>query len=162
VPQTLLQRLVAVVMLVASAVLIALIAREVTTTEDVRPAATTKAQAAAAPARPQPRPVTTASSPPVRLAPAKKTTAPPVAALVLTASGGNSWLEVRSASAQGPVLFSGVLPAGESVNAAAKQLWVRFGGASNVTATLNGKPLALRAGTYSALVSRSGLQLVGS
>jgi hypothetical protein len=160
VPQTLLQRLVAVVMLVASAVLIALIAREVTATEDVRSAATTQARAAAEPVAPQPRPVTTASSAPVRPARAK-TTAPPVAALVLTASGGNSWLEVRSASAQGPVLFSGVLPAGESVNAAAKQLWVRFGGASNVTATLNGKPLALRAGTYSALVSRSGLQFAG-
>jgi hypothetical protein len=40
-------------------------------------------------------------------------------------------------------------------------LWASFGAASNLTARLNGKPLHLPPGTYSALVGARGLRPVG-
>ena len=58
------------------------------------------------------------------------------------------------------MLYTGVLTQGSEVDAKAKQLWVRFGGAGNLTAQLNGTPLPLRSGTYNALISTRGLQLV--
>jgi hypothetical protein len=81
---------------------------------------------------------------------------------VLVASGGDSWLSVRTGSIAGKVVYEGILPLGSDVRVTAKQVWVRFGGASNITAELNGKPLELRAGTYNALITPDGLELLGA
>ncbi len=80
--------------------------------------------------------------------------------LLLTAKA-DTWLEVRSGSANGPVLYDGTLAAGSSKRFRAALLWARFGAAGNLSARVGGKPLQLPAGTYSATVDRHGLRQVG-
>jgi hypothetical protein len=70
----------------------------------------------------------------------------------------DTWVEVRAGSADGDVLYSGILPQGNAKRFRSTQVWASFGAASNLTARLNGEPLQLPTGTYSALVSTSGLQ----
>jgi hypothetical protein len=146
-------------MLLVSAALIVLVVRE-TRSDGPETAATTplvtdaQQEAAVTTSAPEPSVTTTASSRP------RPTPSQPLAQLTVIASGGDSWLAVRTDSAQGRVLYEGVLAEGSGINVKAKRLWVRFGGASNLTAELNGKPLTLPAGTYNAFVSSRGLQLV--
>lgn len=83
-----------------------------------------------------------------------------VVTLSLTAVRGDSWMEVRSESATGTVLYVGTLTAGTTKTFQAPALWARFGVAGNVDARLDGQPLQLPAGTYSALFSLSGFQPV--
>jgi hypothetical protein len=73
----------------------------------------------------------------------------------------DTWVEVRSGSADGDVLYSGILPQGSAKRFRSTQLWASFGAASNLTARLNGKSLHLPPGTYSALVGARGLQPLG-
>lgn len=157
-PRSLFQRIVATAMLVSTAALIFLTVRETLIEEprtaEPRPAVTIPEVLAAT------SPATTVESAPQPRRVAKPAPAQPLTRLLLVASGGDAWLDVRAGSASGRVLFAGLLTQGRQVEVKAKQLWVRFGGAANVTARLNGKPLPLRAGTYNALISRSGLRLV--
>lgn len=88
------------------------------------------------------------------------TTEAAVVTLSLTAVPGDSWMEVRSESATGTVLYVGTLTAGTTKTFQAPALWARFGVAGNVDARLDGQPLQLPAGTYSALFSRSGFRPV--
>jgi hypothetical protein len=88
------------------------------------------------------------------------TTEAAVVTLSLTAVRGDSWMEVRSESATGTVLYVGTLTAGTTKTFQALALWARFGVAGNVDARLDGQPLQLRAGTYSGLFSRSGFRSV--
>jgi len=88
------------------------------------------------------------------------TTEAAVVTLSLTAVRGDSWMEVRSESATGTVLYVGTLTAGTTKTFQAPALWARFGVAGNVDARLDGQPLQLRAGTYSGLFSRSGFRSV--
>lgn len=164
-PQTPFERIFAIALLISALVLIFLIVRE-TRRPDEPPAKRSAATVAATVAQvlAATSPATTRSTPPEsvpRPRPAAKP-APkkPLTRLLLVASRGSSWLTVRAGSAQGKVLYTGLLPQGGEVDAKGKQLWVRFGGAGNLTAQLNGKPLRLRSGTYNALISRRGLQLV--
>lgn len=157
-PETLLERILAAAMLISAALLIVLIVRETMRSDEPRAAATVAGVLnATAPATTQATPATSAARP---RAAKKVTPAQPLTRLLLLAAGGDSWLTVRAGSAQGKVLYTGVLTQGSEVDAKAKQLWVRFGGAGNLTAQLNGKPLPLRSGTYNALISTRGLQLV--
>lgn len=55
------------------------------------------------------------------------------------------------------MLFSGTLTQGTTRVFRGERLWVRFGGASNLDARLNGRPLGLRFGTYDTLVTPKGL-----
>jgi hypothetical protein len=115
-------------------------------------------------------PTTTAAAPATTTSPlAATTTAPTTAAttsaaatteLVLTASRGDSWLEVRSGSSTGTILYTGTLTAGSTKTFQAASIWVRFGAASNLDASLNGSTLALPLGTYSALFDSGGFQKV--
>lgn len=73
----------------------------------------------------------------------------------------DTWVEVRSGSAAGNVLYSGILPQGSVKRFRDKRVWVRFGAAANLTARLNGRPLQLPPGTYGALVGARGLQPLG-
>jgi uncharacterized protein DUF4115 len=166
-PQTLLQRIVATVMLIASALLIVLIIRETARTDEPQAvAATAEVLNAVSPATTSATPTipaTTEATAPREVRPRaapKPAPAQPLTRLVLVASGGDSWLDVRSGSAQGKVLYAGTLAQGGKVDVKAKRLWVRFGAASHLTAQLNGKPLPLRLGTYNALISPGGLQFV--
>jgi hypothetical protein len=79
------------------------------------------------------------------------------ARLELTAIA-DTWVEVRSESAHGEVLYSGVLPQGAEERFRRAHLWASFGAAANLTARLNGRPLKLPAGTYTALVGARGLK----
>jgi len=72
----------------------------------------------------------------------------------------DTWVEIRAGSADGDVLYSGILPQGNAKRFTSTQVWASFGAASNLTARLNGEPLQLPTGTYRALVSTSGLELL--
>jgi hypothetical protein len=73
-------------------------------------------------------------------------------------ANADTWVEIRARSAEGNVLYSGILPQGDAKRFRSTQVWASFGAASNLTARLNGNPLRLPPGTYSALVSSKGLQ----
>lgn len=70
----------------------------------------------------------------------------------------DTWVEIRSGSVNGDVLYSGILPQGSAKRFRSTHLWASFGAAANLTARLNGKPLHLPPGTYSALVGARGLK----
>jgi hypothetical protein len=67
--------------------------------------------------------------------------------LRIAAHGTGSWLEVRRSSATGAVLYSAILTDGKTLHFRAPRLWTRFGAASNVTITADGRPVELH-GTY--------------
>ena len=112
------------------------------------------------------RPVTTAAATTgaASQAPPPGTTTPPAPPRIasgvrLTLSATiDAWVEIRSGSADGDVLYSGILPQGSAKRFRSTRLWASFGAASNLTARLNGKPLHLPPGTYSALVGARGLR----
>jgi uncharacterized protein DUF4115 len=169
-PATLFERIVAVLMLGASLTLLVLVLREVREDDGRTPAAAaTASQSNPGPTQSTSPPSSTAeSTDPASTAPRDSTTTQADEGrgqvdtrLLLTATGGDSWIDAREASAQGRVLYAGVLSQGLSVTLRAQRVWVRFGSAANLAAQLNGKPLALRTGTYSALISPSGLQFLG-
>lgn len=84
-------------------------------------------------------------------------------ALTVTATGASTWVEVRAASANGPVLYAGTLSAGarKSFHTAGR-FWARFGGAGNVAVALNGRPLHLPTGTYDALFDSQGFSVAAT
>jgi hypothetical protein len=67
--------------------------------------------------------------------------------LRIAAHGTGSWLEVRRGSATGAVLYSAILTDGGTLHFRAPRLWTRFGAASNLTITADGRPVQLH-GTY--------------
>lgn len=126
-------------------------------------AATTAAArtTALAPVRATPKPPRAPARATPKPARKARTAAPAGVRLQLTATRGDSWLEVRSGSSAGTVLFSGTLARGTTRTFRAGRLWVRFGGASNLDARLNGRPLGLRFGTYDTFVTTKGLAPAG-
>ena len=70
--------------------------------------------------------------------------------LRIAAHGSGSWLEIRRGSATGPVLYSATLTDGQTLQFHAPKLWGRFGAASNLTITVNARPVRLE-GTYEKL-----------
>jgi hypothetical protein len=80
-----------------------------------------------------------------------------IASLTLTAIA-DTWVEIRSGSAGGDVIYSGILRQGTAKRFRSTHLWASFGAAANLTARLNGKPLHLPPGTYSALIGARGLK----
>ncbi len=55
----------------------------------------------------------------------------------------DTWLELRRGSKSGPVIFSGILPAGKHLHVAGPRIWARFAAAGNADVTLDGRRLAL-------------------
>jgi pyruvate/2-oxoglutarate dehydrogenase complex dihydrolipoamide acyltransferase (E2) component len=166
-PETRGERIIFGIGTLAIAALVALIVLEKTTdrfetrhtsaaTEPVTTAAATKEAAAPAPETTTAPETTageaTAAPEPARIASGVR--------LTLSATA-DTWVEIRSGSADGDVLYSGILPRGSAKRFRSTQLWASFGAASNLTARLNGKPLHLPPGTYSALVGARGLRPVG-
>jgi pyruvate/2-oxoglutarate dehydrogenase complex dihydrolipoamide acyltransferase (E2) component len=173
-PETRGERIIFGIGALAIAAIVALIVLETTDRFETRdapaaarpattPAATTEAAA------PAPAPATTA---PVTTTAPETTTGEMTAAsepapraasdvrLRLSATA-DTWVEIRSGSADGDVLYSGILPQGTAKRFRSTQLWASFGAASNLTARLNGKPLHLPPGTYSALVGARDLRRLG-
>ena len=73
----------------------------------------------------------------------------------------DTWVEIRADSPDGDVLYSGILPQGNAKRFRSSRVWASFGAASNVSARLNGNPLQLLPGTYSALITTRGLHTAG-
>jgi transcriptional regulator with XRE-family HTH domain len=59
--------------------------------------------------------------------------------LVVAAVRGDSWVEARSGSARGRLLYRGNLVLGRSIRLSGPRVWVRFGAASNLDLTVNGR-----------------------
>jgi hypothetical protein len=109
------------------------------------------------------------ASPPATTSPrtGETTTTPKPARAAATAvrlklkATADTWVEVRSGSAGGNVLYSGILTQGSVERFRDHRVWVRFGAAANLKARLNGRPLQLPPGTYGALVRARGLEPLG-
>jgi Domain of unknown function (DUF4115) len=84
-----------------------------------------------------------------RKSPAKPGHKPKIAGmtLILTATRGDCWVEVRSGSATGAPLYSGTLASGRSLRFSRPKLWLRLGAASNVDVVVNGRPSSVPPGT---------------
>jgi cytoskeleton protein RodZ len=64
------------------------------------------------------------------------------ARLVLTADGGDCWMQVRARSASGELLYEGTLQQGQAQRFAKwKRLWVQLGAPAYLNAKLNGNPV---------------------
>jgi hypothetical protein len=153
-PDTRVERIIFGIGALAIAALVALIVLQTTDrfdTRDTRAAAqpVTTAAATTGAASQAPPPATTTPPEPPRIASGVR--------LTLSATL-DAWVEIRSGSADGNVLYSGILPQGSAKRFRSTRLWASFGAASNLTARLNGKPLHLPPGTYSALVGARGLR----
>jgi hypothetical protein len=70
---------------------------------------------------------------------AKPKRASPPTRLAVAAVRGDSWVEARSGSADGALLYRGNLQHGRSIRVAARRVWLRLGAASNLDLTLNGR-----------------------
>jgi hypothetical protein len=173
-PETRGERFIFGIGAVAIAALVALIVLQTTdrfetrdtpaAAQPVATAATTTEAAAQTPASATTAPVTTtapeATTGDTTAAPEQAPRATSGVRLWLGATA-DTWVEIRSGSADGDVLYSGILPQGSAKRFRGTQLWASFGAASNLTARLNGKQLHLPPGTYSALVGAHGLQPPG-
>jgi hypothetical protein len=84
----------------------------------------------------------------------------PAVRLVVNASRGDSWIVVRNGSATGELLFQETLVRGRSLRATGRVLWLRVGAGGNLDVRVNGRLMTLQAGTFNALLTQSGLQLV--
>lgn len=117
-----------------------------------------------------PKPATTAArAAPTPTAPLQKPTSKPATAraattrakpleLQLTATRGPSWVEARENTADGALLYSGIVQQGTSLTVAADRIWVRFGSVGNLDLRLNGTPVRpTHSGTIDAVVTRTGL-----
>jgi cytoskeletal protein RodZ len=68
-----------------------------------------------------------------------------------------SYLEVRTSSATGATLYSGLLvPGATRAFTVPNQAWVRIGNPRLITVTLDGQPLAIQGGTGEFLITRDG------
>lgn len=169
-PETRVERTIFVLGLIATAALLAFIGLTLKNRHSHHASAATAATTAAAPATPAAAPAITDSATVTTAPPATTTTSAAVASpahvvqgtiLTLTATRGDSWLEVRAGSAKGRVLYAQTLTAGTTKRFRGRRLWVRFGAASNLDARLGRAPLHLPVGTYSALVTARGLGPLG-
>jgi hypothetical protein len=99
-------------------------------------------------AQPKPAPVAAAKPKPARHS-----------TFAFTASRGDAWLHVRTASFDGSVLYEGKLMQGESIRLRARRLWIRFGAASHLDLSIDGKRVPLPAfGTYDAFAGPRGVR----
>jgi len=158
-PETRSERIIFGIATLAIAVLVALIVLEMTTDRFKRhpaPAAVPPMMTATAATETAAPPSTPTQG---ETGPARERTRASATGVRLTLrANADTWVDVRAGSADGDVLYAGILPEGTVKRFRDARIWVRFGAASNLTARLNGMPLLLPPGTYSALVRARGLQ----
>jgi Domain of unknown function (DUF4115) len=157
-PETLTERLAALVALVAAVGLV-FVAIAQRSDRSAVPAAA-PAQVDAAPetgAEPASVPAVPVAATPSEPEPAAE---PPVdASLVVSAVRGECWISVRAGSVEGKVLYEGILEQGRTERFAAPRLWMRLGAAANLDLTLNGKKVpALAAGTVDVVATPAGVR----
>lgn len=80
-----------------------------------------------------------------------------VSRLRIVGSGAGSWVELRSGSHSGRLLFSGRVGDGGVVVFATPRIWGRFGAAGNLQVRLNGRPVKL-SGTVDVLFTPRGVR----
>lgn len=122
------------------------------------PAPATQVAPTLAPATSTTIETTTPSSPPTTTptnATITQATAP--ITLILTAVRGASWIEVRDGSDAGTILYTGTLTTGTAKTFhAAATLYVRFGTAGSINASVDGHARRLKPGTYTARFDSTG------
>ena len=90
--------------------------------------------------------------------PSEHTPRHPRSTFSFTAARGDSWFQVRSGSFGSRVLYEGKLMRGETVRVRSRRLWIRFGAASHLDLTIDGRPVRLPAfGTYDAFATRRSI-----
>jgi hypothetical protein len=82
------------------------------------------------------------------------TNAQGTAHLMVRASGGSSWMEVRAATSSGKLLYSGTLEQGQRKSFDGKSLQVALAKPQNVVVRLNGNNVELPRGTTFVVTSR--------
>ena len=81
--------------------------------------------------------------------------------MVVVASRGDSYLEVRAGSDEGPVQWSGMLEVGETATAKGRRLWMRMGTPENVDVTVNSEPFtSLPVAASDVVVTAEGVRVV--
>ena len=108
-----------------------------------------------------PSPSTTSKAPSTPPATASK---PRLAKLVLTASGGDCWLQVRARSATGELLYEGTLQRGQTQKFVKwRRLWIQFGAPAYLTPRLNGhKPSNFPNGPAIVVVTAKGVRTIST
>ena len=103
---------------------------------------------------------TQAASPQAESSARSLTTAAPVATttaeaplVVIRAVGGECWVEARQGSAEGRVLYVGLLARGQVQRLTAKQVWLRLGAGHNVVVTAGGRRAPVPPGTGDMVVT---------
>ena len=91
-------------------------------------------------------------------------TRPARAHLLLSATGGDCWLEVHKGGASGKLVFAGTLqPGSRPLNFTAKRLWIIAGAPQNLAVKLNGNARSFPRGDPSiVLVSPKGIKRASS
>jgi cytoskeleton protein RodZ len=113
---------------------------------DPKPLSPPPAAAAATPlVTPHPKTHVAAVKKVVRSVPVKVRARP--AALVIRATRGNCWLQVREGGASGAVVYQGTLRMGSSMKFMSQLVWVRFGAPGNVDAARGAKRVPGLAGS---------------
>ena len=98
---------------------------------------------------PNPAPDTTPAAAPTVKQKTQPKPKPVTFRLYLRASHGNSWMDVRSWSANGRSRYTGTLELGQAQRFVAKRLWINFGNPGNLSIALNGRPVRVtRGGAY--------------
>jgi uncharacterized protein DUF4115 len=118
--------------------------------EQVRPTTTPEREPAA-----QPRDRTATIAERRTAAPAAERRQPgrPLLRFELAAVRGDCWMSVRRGSAEGEVLYEGLLASGETLRFTARRLWLRLGAASNIELRVNGRVVeGVPAGTVDLVV----------
>jgi cytoskeleton protein RodZ len=113
----------------------------------------------------QPQTTTPAASTGTSTKEADTTPPPPSskkAKLILYAEGGDCWLQVRSKSATGKLLYEGTLQAGQTQRFVDdKRIWVQLGAPAYLKGTVNGERIRnMPDGPAVAVVKPDGLQVV--
>jgi cytoskeleton protein RodZ len=100
---------------------------------------------------------TTSTSKPAAQPQTHKAAQPAKFRLYVKASHGNSWMDVRTGSANGHNRYTGTLELGQAgLPFRARQLWINFGNPGNLSIVLNGKLVSVtRSGSY--IVTRRGI-----
>jgi hypothetical protein len=101
--------------------------------------------ASSTPATGTPAPAPAPKRPPARVS--RSSPARSHSGLVIRAARGDCWLEARSLSAAGPVLFRGLLRRGRTARFRAQTIWVEFGAGDSVNVLVNGQRQRIPNGT---------------
>jgi hypothetical protein len=83
-----------------------------------------------------------------------------VAQFRLLAANGSCWLAARRGSAEGKLLFEGILSPGHALRLRGERLWIRLGAPSNLRGWIGNRVLALPARTSTVMITSKGLRVL--